>query len=79
MVIEFYNAYENSIKGKYSKIKKDKKKEPIGVAIRKLLGDVFVDYKQDKIDSILTDKIIKATFVNYSSSGLPGYPPFSAF
>lgn len=45
MVIEFYNAYENSIKGKYSKIKKDKKKEPIGVAIRKLLGDVFVDYK----------------------------------
>lgn len=23
--------------------------------------------------------MIKATFVNYSSSGLPGYPPFSAF
>lgn len=45
MVIEFYNAYENSIKGKYSKIKKDKKKEPVGVAIRKLLGNVFVDYK----------------------------------
>lgn len=31
-------------------MKKDKKKEPIGVAIRKLLGDVFRDYKQDWID-----------------------------
>ena len=79
MVIQFCGAYENSIKGKYTKMKKDKKKEPIGVAIRKLLGDVFKDYKQDKLDSILTDKLIKATFVNYGASGLPGYPPFSAF
>ena len=79
MVINFCNAYENSIKGKYTKIKKDKKKEPIGVAIRKLLADIFQDYKQDKIDSILSKKLIKATFINYGSSGLPGYPPFSAF
>lgn len=45
MVISFCNAYENSIKGKYTKIKKDKKKEPIGVAIRKLLSEIFSDYK----------------------------------
>ena len=60
-------------------MKKDKKKEPIGVAIRKLLADIFKDYKKEKINKILTDKKIKATFVNYGSSGLPGYPPFSAF
>ena len=79
MVIEFCLAYTNSIKGKYSKIKKKSKKEPIGVSIRRLLLDIFKDYKQDKLDSLLTDKLIKATFVNYGSSGLPGYPPFSAF
>lgn len=79
MVIEFCNAYENSIKGKYTKMKKDKEKEPIGVAIRKLLGDVFKDHSQDKLNSLLSNKLIKATFVNYGASGLPGYPPFSAF
>lgn len=79
MVIEFCLAYTNSIKGKYSKIKKKSKKEPIGVSIRRLLLDIFKDYKKDKLDSLLTDKLIKATFVNYGSSGLPGYPPFSAF
>lgn len=60
-------------------MKKDKKKEPIGVAIRKLLGDVFKEYKTEKMDKLLNDKFIKATFVNYGASGLPGYPPFSAF
>lgn len=40
---------------------------------------VFGDYDTKAIDNILTDKLIKATFVNYGSSGLPGYPPFSAF
>lgn len=79
MVIQFCNAYENSIKGKYTKMKKDKKKEPIGVAIRKLLSDVFRDYKTEKLDSLLSDKLIKSTFVNFGASGLPGYPPFSAF
>lgn len=79
MVIQFCNAYENSIKGKYTKMKKDQKKDPIGVAIRKLLGDVFKEYKTEKIDQLLNDKLIKATFVNYGASGLPGYPPFSAF
>lgn len=60
-------------------MKKDKKKEPIGVAIRKLLSEVFHEHKTDKMDSLLHDKLIKATFVNYGGSGLPGYPPFSAF
>lgn len=77
--MQFCEAYKSSIKGKYSKIKKDNKKEPIGVQIRKHLMAVFQDYKTEKIDKILTDKLIKATFVNYGSSGLPGYPPFSAF
>ena len=40
---------------------------------------VFSDYKTEDIDNILTNKLIKATFVNYGSSGLPGYPAFSAF
>jgi len=60
-------------------MKKDKKKEPIGVAIWWLLSDVFRDYKTEKIDSLLSDKLIKSTFVNFGASGLPGYPPFSAF
>ena len=79
MVTEFCNAYSNSIKGKYSRIKKNKDKEPIGVSIRRLLLGIFKDYDQSKLDSILTDKLIKATFVNYGSSGLPGFPPYSAF
>ncbi len=79
MVIEFCLAYTNSIKGKYSKVKKNKDKEPIGVSIRRLLLNIFKDYKREKIDELLANKLIKATFVNYGSSGLPGYPPFSAF
>ena len=80
MVTEFCNAYSNSIKGKYSRIKnKNKDKEPIGVSIRRLLLGIFKDYDQSKLDSILSDKLIKATFVNYGSSGLPGFPPYSAF
>lgn len=79
MVTEFCNAYSNSIKGKYSRIKKDKEREPIGVSIRRLLLGIFKDYDQSKLDEILSDKLIKATFVNYSSSGLPGFPPYSAF
>lgn len=79
MVTEFCNAYSNSIKGKYSRIKKDKEREPIGVSIRRLLLGIFKDYDQSKLDEVLTDKLIKATFVNYGSSALPGFPPYSAF
>lgn len=79
MVTEFCNAYTNSIKGKYSRIKKNEEKEPIGVSIRRLLLGIFKDYDQSKLDDVLTDKLIKATFVNYGSSGLPGFPPYSAF
>jgi GTPase SAR1 family protein len=79
MVTEFCLGYTNSIKGKYSKIKKGNDKEPIGVEIRRLLLDIFRDYETAKLDDLLTDKLIKATFVNYGASGLPGFPPFSAF
>lgn len=34
LIIEFCGAYESAIKGKYTWIKKDKNKEPIGVSIR---------------------------------------------
>lgn len=79
MVTEFCNAYSNSIKGKYSRIKKDKEREPIGVSIRRLLLGIFTDHDPNKLDEVLTDKLVKATFVNYGSSGLPGFPPYSAF
>jgi len=79
LIMQFCEAYKSSIKGKYSKIKKDNKKEPIGVLIRRHLTSVFIDYDTKIIDDLLTRKLIKATFVNYGSSGLPGYPPFSAF
>lgn len=79
LVTEFCGGYTNSIKGKYSKVKKGNEKEPIGVEIRKLLLDIFKDYDIKKIDEILSDKLIKASFVNYGSSGLPGFPAFSAF
>lgn len=79
MVTEFCNAYSSSIKGKYNRIKNKKDKEPIGVSIRRLLLGIFKDYDQSKLDGILTDKLIKATFVNYGSSGLPGFPPYAAF
>ena len=79
MVTDFCNAYMNSIKGKYSRIKKDKDKEPIGVSIRRLLLSIYKDYDQSKLDEILSDSLIKATFVNYGSSSLPGFPPYSAF
>lgn len=46
-------------------MKKDKKKEPIGVAIRRLLADIFKDHNKEKIDKILSDDLINATFVNY--------------
>lgn len=79
MVMEFCSAYENSIKGKYTKLKKDQKKEPIGVGIRNNLITVFKELNKESCLETLSDQIIKATFINYSSSGLPGYPSFSAF
>ena len=76
---EFCIAYKDSIKGKYIKNRDEKDKDPIGVEIRKLLINVFSDYDHSKIDGILTDKLIKASFVNYGASSLPGFPSFSAF
>ena len=79
MVTELSDGYRNSIKGKYTKVKKGQEKDPVGVEIRRLLLTVFTDYDREKLEAILSDKLIKSTFVNYGSSGLPGYPPFSAF
>lgn len=79
MVLQFCTAYDNSIKGKYSKIKKEQEKEPVGVAIRNNLITVFRELNKDSCLETLSDQKIKATFVNYSSSGLPGYPSFSSF
>jgi len=41
LIMKFCDAYKSSIKGKYSKIKKDNKKEPIGVSVRRSLMSVF--------------------------------------
>ena len=79
MVKDFSMAYESSIKGKYTQVKKDQEKEPIGVAIRNNLISVFRELNKEACLETLDDKTIKATFVNYSCSGLPGYPSFSSF
>lgn len=76
---EFCIAYKDSIKGKYIKSRGDNDKDPVGVEIRKLLIQIFQDYDLSKIDEVLTDKLIKASFVNYGASSLPGFPSFSAF
>lgn len=76
---EFCVAYKDSIKGKYIKNRDDRDKDPVGVDIRKLLIQIFQDYDHAKIDEVLTDKLIKASFVNYGASSLPGFPSFSAF
>lgn len=55
LVLEFSNAYENSIKGKYTKIKKDQQKDPIGVQIRNLLISVFGELNRDVCMKELTD------------------------
>lgn len=77
-ITEFSQAYTDSIKGKYTKGKKADR-DPIGVPIRKLFLDVFKEHSIEKIESVLTDKLIKSLFVNYSASSLPGFPPFAAF
>lgn len=79
MVIEFVNAYDTSIKGKYTKIKKDQQREPVGVQIRNLLITVFKDLDKETCLKELSDQTIKGTFINFSNSGLPGYPSFSSY
>lgn len=76
---EFCVAYKDSIKGKFIKNRDDADKDPVGVEIRQLLIRIFQDYDLSRIDDVLTDKLIKASFVNYGASSLPGFPSFSAF
>lgn len=76
---EFCVAYKDSIKGKYIKNRDDRDKDPVGVEIRRRLIQIFNDYDLSKIDELLSDKLIKASFVNYGASSLPGFPSFSAF
>lgn len=79
MVTDFCNAYTNSIKGKFTKTKRGSEKEPIGVEIRKMLSEIFKDYDRKRAEELLSDKLIKSCFANYSASALTGYPSFSAF
>jgi GTPase SAR1 family protein len=76
---EFCIAYKDSIKGKYIKNRDDRDKDPVGVEIRRRLIQIFNDYDLSRIDEVLSDKLIKASFVNYGASSLPGFPSFSAF
>lgn len=79
LILEFVKAYDDSIKGKYTKIKKDQQKDPIGVQIRNLLISVFKELNKESCLKELSDQTIKGTFINFSNSGLPGYPSFSSF
>lgn len=78
LITQFSQAYTDSIKGKYSKGKKTDR-DPVGVPIRKLFLDVFTEHTAEEVSATLTDQQIKATFVNYGASSLPGFPPYAAF
>lgn len=79
LLTEFCNNYSTSLKGKYTKLKKSNEKEPVSVQVRRLLINVFKELEETKVDNLLSDKLIRAAFVNYSSSSLPGFPSFSVF
>lgn len=78
MVNEYVKAYENTIKGKYSKLKKE---EPSGAELRVHFKNIFkeiIDGKQDLSD-YLTDKAIEQAFVNFSGNSFPGMPTYGGF
>lgn len=78
LITQFSQAYADSIRVKYTKGKKADR-DPVGVPIRKLFLDVFEEHRVEEIERLLTDRQIKAIFVNYGASSLPGFPPYSAF
>lgn len=55
MVKSFTEAYESSIKGKYTQVKKEQEKEPIGVAIRNNLISVFRELSKESCLESLQD------------------------
>lgn len=78
-VNEFVEGYISTVKGKYSRVNTNDKDQPIGVQIRLKLNKVFEEIVMEKMEKRLSDKVIKAAFVNYSGSGLTGFPSYSAF
>ena len=78
-VNEFVEGYISTVKGKYSRVNTNDKDQPIGVQIRLKLNKVFQEIEKTKMEKRLNDKVIKSAFVNYSGSGLTGFPSYSAF
>ena len=78
-VNRFVEGYISAVKGKYSRVNTNDKDQPIGVQIRLKLNKVFQEIDKKKMEEKLTDKMIKSAFVNYSGSGLTGFPSYSAF
>ena len=79
LVNEFCSAYSTSVRGRYTKIRKNEDKMPISVRIRKLLISVFREIKNEEIEEMLSDSLIRTSMLNYGASGLPGFPSFSVF
>ena len=78
-VNEFVEGYISAVKGKYSKVHKNDDDQPIGVRIRLKLNKVFQEIDKEKMEKKLSDKVIKSAFINFSESGLTGFPSYSAF
>lgn len=78
LIAQFSQAYADSIRVKYTKGKKGDR-DPVGVPIRKLFLEVFQEHRAEEVEQLLSDRQVKAVFVNYGASSLPGFPPYSAF
>jgi GTPase SAR1 family protein len=78
-VNQFVEGYISVVKGKYSKVNKNDDDQPIGVKIRLKLNKVFQEIDKEAMEKKLSEKVIKSAFINFSESGLTGFPSYSAF
>lgn len=78
MVHKYVKAYENTIKGKYSKLENE---DSSGVQVRTLFKNIFIEVFEGKKDlsDYLTDREIEQAFVNYEGNSFPGMPTYGGF
>ena len=79
MLNDYSKAYQNTIVGKYSKIKRDE--EPTGAQLRMSFVRIFEEiyHGKDDLSSFLTDKDIEHAFMNYDGDSFPGSPSYDGF
>lgn len=79
MVQKFVKAYEDTIKGKYSRVKSEK--EPTGAQIRVQFKNIFAEFfdGKDDLSDYLTDKQIEQAFINFEGNSFPGMPTYGGF